>query len=169
MIARGRFRRDRHGRYRPGLVALEQELLSQLPRQAQNLLDQDDASVQRVFPVAYPDDAQAQSDYREMMGSSLLRRHQHTLDTLATTADATTIDEDEMHEWLDALEVLRLVLGTQLDVSEDMTHADIDVDSDDPEAQQYFVYGYLSMLQGEIIDALSAALPPSGSEPEDGP
>ena len=40
MSARGRFRRDRHGRFRPGLVALEQELLSPLPRQAQNLLEQ---------------------------------------------------------------------------------------------------------------------------------
>ena len=43
-----------------------------------------------------------------------------------------TIDEDELHEWLDAVEVLRLVLGTQLDVCEDFA----EVDADDPRSAQ---------------------------------
>jgi hypothetical protein len=59
--------------------------------------------------------------------------------------------------------VLRLVLGTQLDVSEDMTEINADAYADDVEAQQYFVYGYLSMLQGEIIDTLAQALPVAGT------
>ncbi len=163
MSVRSRFRRDRHGRYRPGLSEVEQELLRALPGQAQELLEHDDPTVARVFPVAYPGDAQAESDYREMMGSGLLRRHQLSLDTLAQTAGAESIGEDELHEWLDALEVLRLVLGTQLDVSEDMTEINADAYADDAEAQQYFVYGYLSMLQGEIIDTLAQALPARGT------
>ena len=55
-----------------------------------------------------------------------------------------------------------MLLGTQLDVSEDM--ADMDpIDPDDPRADQFTVYQYLSMLQNEIVEALSAALPRDGS------
>jgi hypothetical protein len=160
-VARHRFRRDRQGRFRVGLEGPEQQLLSMLPRQVQELLEQDDPSTARVFPVAYTDDAGAEADYREMMGSQLLQHHQRSLDTLATTAGASSIDEGEIHEWLDALEVLRLVLGTQLDVSEDGAM----VDSTDPRATQFTVYHYLSMLQEEIVDALAAALPDEGTVP----
>jgi len=155
VIGRRRFARDRHGRFRTGLGSKERELLKALPRPATELLEVQDPSVQRVFPVAYPNDEKAESDYREMMGSNLLQRHQHSLDTLATTADSSSLDEEEIHQWLDALEVLRLVLGTQLDVSEDIAV----VDDSDPRAPQFAVYRYLSMLQGEIIDSLAEALP----------
>jgi len=160
-VARHRFRRDRQGRFRVGLEGPEQQLLAMLPRQVQELLEQDDPSTARVFPVAYTDDAKAEADYREMMGTQLLHQHQRSLDTLAATAAAATIDEGEIHEWLDALEVLRLVLGTQLDVSEDGAG----VEDSDPRAAQFTVYHYLSMLQGEIVDALAAALPDEGIAP----
>jgi len=135
-----------------------------LPRQVQELLEHDDPSTARVFPVAYPDDAKAEADYREMMGDQLLQQHQRSLHTLAETARAATIDEGEVHEWLDAIEVLRLVLGTQLDVSEDGSmEAATDMAAEpDPRATQFTVYHYLSMLQGEIVDVLASALPESG-------
>ena len=154
--------RDRHGRIRPGLEAPERDLLRMLPEQARELVDHDDPTAQRLFPVAYPDDAAAQNDYREMMGTQLLEHHQQALDAMLATVDEPTIDADELAGWLGAVEVLRLLLGTQLDVSEDM--ADMDpIDPDDPRADQFTVYQYLSMLQNEIVEALSAALPRDGS------
>jgi hypothetical protein len=160
-MSRRRFRRDRQGRFRVGLEGPEQQLLAMLPRQVQELLETDDPSTARVFPVAYTDDPKAEADYREIMGSQLLHQHQRSLDTLAATALSATLDEGEIHEWLDALEVLRLVLGTQLDVSED----GIVIEDTDPRAAQFTVYHYLSMLQGEIVDALAAALPDEGIAP----
>jgi len=158
-VARGRFRRDRQGRFRVGLAGPEQELLAMLPGQALELLQKDDPSTARVFPVAYTDDARAEAEYREMMGAQLLQQHQRALDTLAATAKATSIDETEIHQWLDAVEVLRLVLGTQLDVSED----GIEINDGDPRIDQFTVYHYLSMLQEEIVEALAAALPDGGT------
>jgi len=158
-MGRRRFSRDRQGRFRVGLEGHEQELLKALPRQAQELLERDDPSTARVFPVAYAHDARAEADYRDLMGGQLLLQHQHSLDTLAATAGANTIDEGEIHEWLDAIEVLRLVLGTQLDVTEDLVH----VDERDPRSPQFTVYRYLSMLQEQIVDALASALPLDGT------
>ena len=59
------------------------------------------------------------------------------------------------------MEVLRLLLGTQLDVSEDMAELDpLDpLDAEDPRTDQLTVYQYLSMLQNEIVDALSLHCP----------
>jgi hypothetical protein len=130
-----------------------------LPGQVLELLAKDDPSTARVFPVAYTDDARAEADYREMMGSQLLQQHQRSLDTLAATAAAASIDDSEIHQWLDAVEVLRLVLGTQLDVSE----GGIEIDAGDPRIDEFTVYHYLSMLQEEIVDALAAALPDAGT------
>ena len=57
--------------------------------------------------------------------------------------------------WLTALNDLRLVLGTRLDVSED----DDDVDPDDPDAPAHAVYHYLGLLLGEVVDALERRPP----------
>ena len=153
-MSRRRFVRDRRGRIRPGLEDPERQLLRMLPEQARELVDHDDPTAKRLFPVAYLGDEAAQSDYHEIMGAQLLEHHRHALDTLVSTVDATTIDIDELHTWLGAIEVLRLLLGTQLDVSEDVT----EIDPGDPRADQFTVYQYLSMLQGEIVDTLAAGL-----------
>jgi Domain of unknown function (DUF2017) len=159
VIGKRRFTRDRHGRFRTGLGADERQLLRSLPRQAQGLLEARHPNAARVFPVAYPQDARAESDYREMMGAHLLERHQHALETLVATVDAQSVDEEELHQWLDALEVLRLVLGTQIDVSED----EMLMEESDPRVPQVAVYRYLSMLQGEIVDSLAETLPKGGA------
>ncbi len=158
-MSRRRFARDRQGRIRPGLEAPERELLKMLPEQARELVDHDDPMAKRLFPVAYLDDEAAQADYHEMMGTSLLEHHQQALDALTSTVDEATIDVDQLQGWLGAVEVLRLLLGTQLDVSEDMT----EIDPGDPRVDQFTVYQYLSMLQNEIVDTLAAALPEDGT------
>jgi hypothetical protein len=159
VIGRRRFARDRHGRIRPGLEAPERQLLRMLPEQARELVDHDDPTAKRLFPVAYPDVDAAQSDYHEMMGTSLLEHHRQALDLLVSTVDDATIDTEQLNGWLGAVEVLRLLLGTQLDVSEDFTG----IDPADPRADQFTVYQYLSMLQNEIVDSLAAALPGGGT------
>jgi len=163
MIGRRRFTRDRHGLYRTGLTEAERQLLKVVPEQIKGLLDSRDPSTKRVFPVAYPGDGEAEKEYREMMGEHLLARHQHAFDVLVATVDSPSVDDDEIHQWLDALEVLRLILGTQLDVSEDP----LVFDEGDDRAPQFALYSYLSMLQGEIIDSLASALPARGSAPGD--
>ena len=159
MIRHRRFGRDRQGRIRPGLEPTERDLLRMLPAQARELVDTEEPSAQRLFPVAYPDNDESQAEYRSMMGGQLLEHHRHALDALAASVDDDTVDEDQLSVWLGAVEVLRLLLGTQLDVSEDH----VTVLPDDPRAEQFTVYQYLSMLQGEIVDALARGLPRSTS------
>jgi hypothetical protein len=160
VIRRPRFSPDRHGRFRLRLQAPERELLRSLPRQAQDLLARDDPSAARVFPVAYPDDPAAEADYRSLVGDQLLKEHQHALDTMATTVDADTLDADQLHQWLGALEVLRLVIGTRLDVTEDLPAVAVD----DPRAAELTLYFYLTEVQGDAVNALATRLPPHGGK-----
>ena len=76
--------------------------------------------LRRVFPVAYPGDADAESSYQDLIGSELARKHRDELDVLASTADASEIDGAQLGQWLGAIEVLRLMLGTSLDVGEEL-------------------------------------------------
>lgn len=118
------------------------------------LLPSGDPAVRRLFPPAYADDAKMERDYRELMGDELQARHRRSLEVLEETAGAESLDEEQAVGWLGALNDIRLVLGTQLDVAEDVEP----LASDDPRAPTMELYMYLTMLQGELVDVLAASL-----------
>jgi hypothetical protein len=156
-------KRRRDGRFTLKLSNPERGLLRMLPREAQGLLDnRTDPVLRRVFPVAYPGDADAEDAYQELVGSELARKHRDELTVLSETADDSEIDSAQLGQWLGAIEVLRLMLGTSLDVGEELE----DVPESDPRSSQVSIYRYLSWLQGEVVDALATSLPSEGREVE---
>jgi hypothetical protein len=134
----------------------EREVLAGLPGQLRAALAADEPSVYRLFPPAYADDAAANVDYHRLVGESLLDAKVAALAELERTAHADHLTEPELEAWLDALESLRLVLGTQLNVTEETYGA---LDPDDPEAPRLALYHWLSWLQDEVVEALAGALP----------
>jgi hypothetical protein len=88
-----------------------------------------------------------------MVHDELLEKRLAAVDIVENTATATTLSEDEMTAWMGAVNDLRLVLGTRLDVSEDQDFPALD----DPNAPAFAVYQYLTFLLGEIVHALSQA------------
>ncbi|MHB8439627.1 MAG: DUF2017 family protein [Acidimicrobiales bacterium] len=156
-----RFARDEAGRFHPNLAAEEGELLVELAGQAVPFLDGDDPSAARLYPVAFPEDPEAEADFRALIGTSLRDVHAGALDVIAATAGAETIDEEQLGQWMGAIETMRLVLGTSLGIEQDIEH----IDPGDPLAPQYALYAYLTVLQAEVVDALVGTLP----ETEDGP
>jgi hypothetical protein len=67
------------------------------------------------------------------------------------TAGRERLTAEELDAWLRALNDLRLVLGTRLDVTEEMYEAEIDPAH--PQAYELSVYGYLSWLQEQLVAA----------------
>ncbi|HZU74517.1 MAG TPA: DUF2017 family protein [Acidimicrobiales bacterium] len=150
-----RVRRNRRGEYLINLPPDERELLRSLPGQLVELLsDPSSPDLRRIFPPAYVEDDQAEREYRRLMEEELTTRHRVALETMAATVDASRLDQDQMAAWASALNDLRLVLGTRLDVSEDMQPPD----PDDPRAPAHALYGYLSWLQEQVVEALAAGL-----------
>jgi len=125
---------------------VERELLRSLPGQLKELLRTDDPSLKRLFPPAYPDDPALEAEYHKLVRDDLVAGRTAALDVMAATVDAADLDEEQLTGWLSALNDIRLVLGTQLDVSED------DIGSDTP---QYELYRYLTYLQEMVVEALA--------------
>lgn len=131
-------------------------MLRSLPAQLRELLGSDDPALFRLAPPAYasPDDEELESEYRRLMGDDLLESHKASLDVMETTVDRERLTEDELHGWLGALNDLRLVLGTRLDVTEDLDVGA--VAAHDPRQPVFALYHYLTWLQDEAVSALSS-------------
>lgn len=153
-------RRQRDGRYRVDLDPWERDLLRSLPGQLRDLLQTDDPALERLFPTAYlGDDEETQrrnDEYQRLIRGDLLARKQSALDVLEETVDAEVLDEEQLVAWMGAVNDVRLVLGTRLDVSEDM--GEDPFDDDDPRAPAYGLYVYLAHLQEWIVRGLSSSL-----------
>ena len=148
------FERGEGGAVELRLSGDERSLLAGLVAELRALLDGDagDPSLRRLFPPAY-DEADDEQAYRDLMGGELLDGRRAALELVAETVDRDRLSAEEADTWLRAVNDLRLVLGTRLDVQED-TFAD-ELDQNDPRTPALAVYGYLSWLQEQLVAALS--------------
>jgi hypothetical protein len=142
----------------------ERVVLRQLAGELRELLPTEDASVGRLFPPAYEDDVAANDEYARLMHEELLDGRTASVDVFERTLDAKRVTEDELVAWMSAVNDLRLVLGTRLDVTEEMYERPIDENA--PNAQQLAIYHYLGWLEEQMVGALSTSLDPAGTEGE---
>ena len=85
------------------------------------------------------------------MRDELLAERLDHLDFLDDTLAADHLDDGQVIAWMQGLNELRLVLGTQLDISEEDDPSD--VDPHDPAQRPRLRYHYLGGLLAELIDA----------------
>ena len=114
------------------------------------------SGLRRLFPPAYTDDDDANDEFQRLMREELLEGKLAALEIVEQTAGADHLTGEQLEGWLGALESLRLFLGTQLDVSEELYA--VELDPDDPNAPALALYGYLSWLQEQAVEALSSEL-----------
>jgi hypothetical protein len=132
----------------------DREVLRQLAPQFKELLEDPEQPVLwRLFPPAYSETAEAdhQEEYRRLMQEDLIARHREEFDLVAATASEEHLSEDQLQAWVRALNTVRLVLGTILDVKEGD-------ESRRPGTPDESLYHWLTYLQGEAIDALAGEL-----------
>ena len=152
-----RVRRTRDGVFEVRLPPEERELLVTLVGALRAALDGDDPqaepALRRLFPPAYahPADEEAEAEYQALVHDDLLASRRAALDVLEATASRDRLEEAELLSWMTALNQLRLVLGTRLDVSEDDEPGP---DPEDPAAPLHDIYHYLGVLLEAVIDAL---------------
>ena len=154
---RRRFVRARDGTFTVRLDEDERRLLRSLPGQLASLVEAEpnDPWLQRLFPTAYPKDPEREEEWRLLMSVDLHERRREQLQTLGATADATSLSEEELLGWAQALNDLRLYLGTRLELSEETELEDFETDDD---RQLFVLYSWLGLIQEETIQALAEAL-----------
>ena len=147
----------RGGGYRIRLGQHERETLRGLCDQLRELITTQDAAVGRLFPDAYgEDDDDANAEYERLVRGDLVASRLEALATVEASLAADRLDEEQLAAWCGALNDLRLVLGEQLEVTEDMYERA--VPPDDPRAPGLALYGWLTWLQGHVVEALASRL-----------
>lgn len=135
-------------------------MLASLPGQLREALSEGEPTLYRLFPPAFLGDDAANADYARLVGGTLLDGKLRALAELERTAHAESLSEEELRTWLGALESLRLVLGTQLDVTEESYGP---LRADDPDAPRLALYHWLSWLQEEVVQAMSETVERRGA------
>ena len=155
---RDRVKRRGKGRYQVKLRPNERVLVADLVGQLREQLvaSTDEPSVRRLFPPAYPEDPERDAGYQVLTRDELLEHRLAALDTVEATLDGSELDDAGLTAWMSTLNSLRLVLGTRLDVDEELPQ----LDAADPLAPAYAVYEYLGWLLSQVVDSLSTDLPP---------
>ena len=150
------------------LLEWERAFLVQVADQLEHLLRSDSAAaapmLERLFPPAYNLDAERNLEYQRLMRDDLFERHVDAVKVLRETAQRDQLSVTEGNGWMRAINSMRLVIGTILEVSEEDEFEDDD-DEVGPDAESdeaasaraglVAQYRYLSMLLAEIVDAMS--------------
>ena len=151
MLSRRQFER-KGDQVRLRLDVYERILLGDLLDELERLLDDpDDTELRRLFPPAYSDRVDDEQ-YRSLVRDQLVSGRAKALATVRKTLAGETLDLEQADQWLRALNDMRLVLGTRWDVTEQLDYAQLELN--DPRGRELAVYGYLSWLQEQLVEAL---------------
>ncbi len=153
-------KRRRDGRYELHFSDELRELLRSLAGQMTELIEDEpeDPSLRRLFPTAYTDDPFRDAEYQVMSGDRLRDGRKASYEMLERVIGHQVVTDDELGALLRALNDVRLVVGTRLDVSEDDEPFGSEADPDDPADQLRWLYDVLTLVQSEVVDALSRSL-----------
>jgi hypothetical protein len=143
----------RQGRYVLRLDERERELVRQLCGELRELLAlaPGDPRVVRLYPAAYADDPELESEYRRLTQEELRSGRLASIDAVEASVDAEVLTAEQLTAWMQAVNALRLILGTMLDITED--DQELHFDPSDPDARTQALYGYLGGLLDDIVDA----------------
>jgi hypothetical protein len=157
------FRRRRDGRFVVKLDPNVRAVLVTLSQQLMLTLDSREPMNRRLYPPAYPSEnhTREELEYRNLVDSALENHHRQAFAVLTETARSDTLNESEFNAWLSAIGSMRLMIGTRLDVSENM----VEPAPEDPTAPEFALYELLGQLQYLMVEILAAGLPPEG-QPE---
>jgi hypothetical protein len=143
---------SRQGRYVLRLDERERALIRELLGDLRKLLElsPSDPRVRRLYPAAYADDPELEDEYQRLTLQELRSGRLASLDAVEASVDAEVLDADQLTAWMQAVNALRLILGTMLDITDD--DQEMNFDPSHPEARTIALYGYLGGLLDEIVD-----------------
>jgi hypothetical protein len=155
--------------FRINLDIEERDLIKRLMNELRQLLSSPvdatnrpaDDRLRRLFPAAYHQstDREMDEEYARLMYDELQASWLRGLDVVDgfisdTSKSARKLSEEQVLAFVQALNGIRLVLGTILDVSED--HDFGDVPDSDPLVGEYQLYDFLSWVLDWSVRALQS-------------
>ncbi|HUS42122.1 MAG TPA: DUF2017 family protein [Ilumatobacteraceae bacterium] len=145
------------GGWRINLDTDERNLLLRLMGELRALITgpDDNELLQRLFPVAYPDDDEKEEEYQRLMREELVASRLSAIESVSRTVDPANakalLDEGETIAFMQSINAIRLVLGSMLGITDDES-AD---DADQADSPEHHLYDFLSWLLDWTVRSLS--------------
>jgi len=115
----------------------------------------DDDDLARLRPPAYSDDPDRDLEYQLLAGEELRTSHRASFATAIEAMGQARLSEDEMWAWLRALNAIRLVVGTRLDIADDDATGPPAIEDLPPAtARLWTIYQYTTVIHYEVVRAL---------------
>ena len=118
--------------------------------------DTTDPALRRLFPVAYNLDPESDEEYQRLMRSELVASRLAGISRAIEIIETSNVlSGPDLIQFMQALNSIRLLLGTMLDVGEDHEPEDYvprqsdsqsDSQDEDPRIAQHHLYAYLGWL-----------------------
>lgn len=131
----------------------------------------EDPVLQRLFPTAYPDDAEAASEFRRFTEGSLRDGKAAAACTIIDTLEEAglppeltedglmidvELDEATAEAWLRSFTDIRLALATRLGVEDGDEEVWAALDDDDPRSQAHDIFEWAGWMQETLVEALTS-------------
>lgn len=151
-----RVKRTQKGTFQLRLTGPEREAMRVIPERLRAMLTAEgerlDPAMQRLFPPAFLDDPDEAQVFDDLTRNDLVAQRLATVDEMERSLWSKTLTEDELLAWMGAINDYRLVLGVQLDITEDLSDEQL---TGHAHRDEFTLYRFLSMLQEHMIRALA--------------
>jgi Fur family ferric uptake transcriptional regulator len=144
------FARNKAGTITVRLRNYERSFLSGITNEFIDILKTDDPDLARLFPTVYAD-PDLEREYQGFMHDELRNGRAAALRTLLDTISNKRITIEEGEQWMRCFNDLRLFLGSRLEITDDWHDH---VGPDDPNAEQFGIYSFLTMIVAELVEVL---------------
>ncbi|MFV0306397.1 MAG: DUF2017 family protein [Desertimonas sp.] len=145
------------GGYLLHLGADERSVVARLLGELRQLVtdgDADGPALRRLFPVVHRDDPEQEAEYQRLMRDELVSSRiamvDRLVELLGQPGRKVPLDEAGLIDLMQALNSVRLVLGTMLDVNED------DEPEPDDATPEYALYASLSWMLDACVQAANS-------------
>jgi hypothetical protein len=144
---------SRQGKFAVRMEPRERELIRGLLDELREMLAlaPEDPRVRRLYPAAYAADEELEDEYQRMTRDELRSGRLESIDAVEASVEKELLTLEELTAWMQAVNSLRLILGTMLEINEDGQEPVFD--PNDPNARTVALYGYLGGLLDEIVEA----------------
>lgn len=126
------------------------QLLKDLKEMTLSHIEESTPAAKRIYPVAYQNSPEMEMDYKKLTRGPLIDHHRQSLSMFENSLSKGELTNEEAMAWMSALNDMRLILGTALDIQEDQGVPN----EDDPNYEGYVVYDLLTYLQGVLIEEI---------------
>jgi len=154
-MLRRRITPRRDGTFRMRWSADERALVRTAIDRLDAVVDPGHDALARLYPAAYGEDEQRSAEYAAVANHELIDSRRAAFETVRRCLTRNVIDGAELGALMRSLNDVRLVLGTQLDVTED---EDWLPSPDSPEFAEARTYYLLTALLGDVIAAMRRTL-----------